>query len=309
MDVTPQTLRLIAACYRRGSVTQVALELGITQPAASMQLARAEKALGFPLFERTARGITPTVRGRILCEAAEAALAGLRSWERTAEAMRREDEHVLRVGSIAYGGGDLMTRILADFGRAHPSVTLQREQCGFEDHLGGLRTGTADVAFGFGAICDDGIEAQTLFLDPPVIAVATNTRWARRKSISVYEILDEPLLSGGDPGDGWEDYWLARPHRVGHAPTVAGVYTTPELHLDAVARGVGLSIMSVQTQLHYRHSGVAYVPLRGVAPVRHWLAWPREHPSRYVAELVACARRAAAGAGAGGEPAAAQHPA
>jgi|GEM_PF-4812819 len=294
VEISPRTMHLLVLLHRRGSVTQVAGELGMTQPAVSMQLQRAERCVGFPLFERSARGVTATPRGRLLCEAAEKALDGIRSFEHAVDAMRREDGRILRVGCIAYGAGEVMTRTLAEFGRVHPEVTIQREQCGFEDHLGGLRAGTADVAFGFGAISGGEIEAEVLFLDPPVIAVSSSSSWARRRSISVFEILDEPLLSGEDSGDGWEDYWLALPYRAGRTPRVTGRYNTVEMHLDAVARGVGLSIMSVQTQLHYRHPGVTYVPLRGVEPAPHWLAWPRANPSRFVPELVASARRIAA---------------
>lgn len=48
--------------YRSGSVTAAAAARGLSQPAASAQVARLEGELGGPLFIRTARGMRPTAR-------------------------------------------------------------------------------------------------------------------------------------------------------------------------------------------------------------------------------------------------------
>ena len=293
MEISPRLLRLIVLLDRSGSMTQTGAELGMTQPAVSMQLQRAERSLGFEVFERSARGVSATARGRLLCDAAQEVLRGLQRLDGVVDAIRRDSAHVLRVGCVAYGGGEVMTRILSDFARRHPEATIERQQCGFEDHIGGLSDGAVDVAFGFGLVTAADLVVEPLFADPPVLAVPSASRWARRGSIEVREILDEPLLAGDGPGDGWEDYWLASSHRGGREPRITGRFNTVELHLDAVARGVGLSIMSVQTQRHYRHAGVAFVPLRGLEPVTHWLAWRRDSPSRYTSALVESARHVA----------------
>src|SRR5579863_5158866 len=59
-------LRTFVAVYRTGSVTDGAAHRGLTQPAASQQLASLERALGEPLFVRSPAGMEPTRRGREL---------------------------------------------------------------------------------------------------------------------------------------------------------------------------------------------------------------------------------------------------
>lgn len=294
MDLSTRSLVLLVSLDESGSMTSSARDLGMSQPAVSMQLQRIERAVGFEVFERSARGVETTLRGRLLCDAAAEALRGVQRVERVIDAIRRDDESVLRVGCLAYGGGEVMTRSLAEFARLHPAVKIERDQCGFEDHLAGLTSGNVDVAFGFGSVDRPGLDSELLFLDPTVLCVPRGSKWAKRPSISVNEILDEPILcGGGGPGDGWEDYWLAMDHRGGRAPHVTGRFNTVEMHLDAVARGVGLSIMSVQTMRHYRHPGVDFIALRDVEPAPHWLAWRRDTPSRHVSRLLECARRVA----------------
>lgn len=77
-------LRTFVAVYRNGSVTAGARTRGLSQPAASQQMAALSRAVGGALFTRTARGVTPTVRGRELyaevtepLDRLEAVLAGL----------------------------------------------------------------------------------------------------------------------------------------------------------------------------------------------------------------------------------------
>lgn len=59
-------LRTFVAIYRAGSVSAGAARRGLSQPAASQQLAALERRIGRPLFTRTPEGVVPTRRGREL---------------------------------------------------------------------------------------------------------------------------------------------------------------------------------------------------------------------------------------------------
>jgi DNA-binding transcriptional LysR family regulator len=58
----PEQLRTFVAVFRARSVTDGARLRGVSQPAASQQLAALERAVGSPLFVRTPRGVEPTGR-------------------------------------------------------------------------------------------------------------------------------------------------------------------------------------------------------------------------------------------------------
>jgi len=80
----PEQLRTFVAVYRARSVTDGARERGLSQPAASQQLAGLERAVGSPLFVRTPKGVEPTGRGVALyaetasaLDQLEAVLSGL----------------------------------------------------------------------------------------------------------------------------------------------------------------------------------------------------------------------------------------
>lgn len=61
-----------------GSVTRAARRVGLSQPAFSNALARLRARVGDPLFERSARGMKPTVRALAMADPVSSALAALR---------------------------------------------------------------------------------------------------------------------------------------------------------------------------------------------------------------------------------------
>ncbi|AQV94444.1 LysR family transcriptional regulator [Cupriavidus necator] len=56
----------LLAVAARGSVLRAAEQLGMTQPAVTKAIARLERELGIPLFERDPRGMVPTLAGSAL---------------------------------------------------------------------------------------------------------------------------------------------------------------------------------------------------------------------------------------------------
>jgi len=59
----------LAAVFRTGSFTEAARELGVHQSAISHKIGNLEEELGFALFSRTTRNVTPTFQGEPICAA------------------------------------------------------------------------------------------------------------------------------------------------------------------------------------------------------------------------------------------------
>ena len=126
-------LRTFLAIYRTGSVSAGAERRGLSQPAASQQLASLERQIGRPLFTRTPRGVEPTRRGRELhtqvadsLDRLEQVLVGLDG------GAAPDPDPVLRLGSSAeYFGAMVVPRLRPDvpalvarFGSDHDTLAL-----------------------------------------------------------------------------------------------------------------------------------------------------------------------------------------
>ncbi len=108
----------------RGSLSQVARDLGVSQPSVSRQLAALETRLGVVLARRTTHDVTLTPDGLALLEDARRML---REWETIEE---RHTEHgalkgVIRVIAPVALGQSLFIRAAAQFMKDHPDVSIE----------------------------------------------------------------------------------------------------------------------------------------------------------------------------------------
>lgn len=83
-------LRSVVAVCRAGSTAQAAALLPLSQSAIARSIRRLEDELGFPIFEREARGMLPTAEGRILAHRAARAVTQLEQAQ--VEAVRWSEE-------------------------------------------------------------------------------------------------------------------------------------------------------------------------------------------------------------------------
>jgi DNA-binding transcriptional LysR family regulator len=67
MTLGVRSAAVILECARRGSLGAAATALNMTQPAVTRMLKRLEESYGVPLFDRTTRGVVPTVLAKRCC--------------------------------------------------------------------------------------------------------------------------------------------------------------------------------------------------------------------------------------------------
>jgi DNA-binding transcriptional LysR family regulator len=109
----PEQLRTFIAVYRARSVTDGARDRGLSQPAASQQLAALERAVGGPLFVRTTRGVEPTGQGVALYADAASALDQLEAVLNGLEGGSGPSASPLRLGATAEFFSGIVLPLLA----------------------------------------------------------------------------------------------------------------------------------------------------------------------------------------------------
>src|ERR1700753_1186842 len=78
-------LHIFLTVSQRGSMAQAAAQLGLSQPAVSAVIAELERTLGVPLFERSSRGVKPTMYAHAMLDRSAAAFDELKQGIRTLE--------------------------------------------------------------------------------------------------------------------------------------------------------------------------------------------------------------------------------
>ncbi|WAJ26931.1 LysR substrate-binding domain-containing protein [Antarcticirhabdus aurantiaca] len=117
-------LRAAEAAARLGSLPAAAAELGVTAGAVSQHILKLERQMGRTLFERTARGLPPTVAGAPILAQIGRGLAEIDS--AVAKAFR-DGVPTLNLSVAPVFAAKWLVPRLAKFGRLHPEVRVRLE--------------------------------------------------------------------------------------------------------------------------------------------------------------------------------------
>lgn len=175
--------------------TRAAEALFISQPALSRSIARLEKELGVPLFERRGRTVQLNRYGDIFLGKVNKAI-------QTVEEGKREIEHEIQPdhGNIALAflhtlGSNLVPDLLSSFRERHPDVSFQLFQNTTNRLWEQLYAGDVDLALASPSFGDAGHTVwRQLFSEELFAVVPYNHRLAERREIDLNEMADEPFI-------------------------------------------------------------------------------------------------------------------
>jgi DNA-binding transcriptional LysR family regulator len=115
-------LQAFCAVVEKKSFSQAAEQLGVTQPAVSLQVRALEQRLGQSLLDRSGRRVEPTEAGRRLYRSAQRMLA---LEEQLLDEVSADDGQLtgtLAIGASTGPGAHLVPLLLCEFQREHPDL-------------------------------------------------------------------------------------------------------------------------------------------------------------------------------------------
>jgi len=121
---------------------------GLTQPAASKLLRQVEVTLGVQLFERHARGMSPTAYGEILVRHARTALSQLGLARKEIAALKSGLSGKAAIGVVSDSQSDLVPMAIARLKQRYPGVLVSIEIDSCKQLVQRLLQGELDVVVG-----------------------------------------------------------------------------------------------------------------------------------------------------------------
>ncbi len=140
--------RALVALAELQHMPSVAESLGISQPAVSMALRAVEENVGVALFQRTARGMVPTLAGAALVLHLKRALAEIRHAVADIEALRGHMRGTVTVGALPLSRTRLLPQAIAAVVGEHRGLRVATVEGPFEALVAGLRAGDIDFIVG-----------------------------------------------------------------------------------------------------------------------------------------------------------------
>jgi DNA-binding transcriptional LysR family regulator len=242
--VETQLLEVFQTVARCGSITAAARCLRFTQSAVSRQIAALEAEVGARVFDRLPRGVALTEEGRTLLPHAQALLDRLTTARRDLDDLHGLGGGRLRVGAFPTAVTALVPRALASFRSAYPDVALSLVEGLTPGLLERLAAGDADVVVvsssPAGPIDSAQVDLHHLLDERLLVAVGRRHRLARRHTVRLAELADDPFIVGSKTA---EETLLRASLPSGFQPRVDIVAAEWSGKLGCVAAGLGVALV------------------------------------------------------------------
>ena len=146
--IAERRVRAFVALTEQHHMPSVAESLGITQPAVCVAVRQLEDAVGVPLFERTARGMMPTLAGKALALRLKRAQAELRHAVAEIASLAGVTQGIVSVGALPLGRTRLLPESIAGVVARYPGLRIETMEGSFESLAASLRAGDLDFILG-----------------------------------------------------------------------------------------------------------------------------------------------------------------
>ncbi len=152
-----------------GNLTDAALQLNISQPAASAHIKALEQITGFPLFYRNSKGMTLTERGTKLLEEAQQILFSIEEFYKKAQELRKDSAETIRIGLNTDGNLLQMDKMIRHMSERLPAVEPHFVNTRSEDFLQDVAALKINAGFYYGKVADSHIHSIKLHSCPMVV--------------------------------------------------------------------------------------------------------------------------------------------
>ncbi len=124
MMIEPSHLKIMIALQEKGTLTEAADALYLTQSALSHQIRYLEKKLNVKLWQRCGRRLRLTPAGELLLQTAQQVVPLLTQTEHALKALGEGLAGLLRIGVECYPCHEWLTRVVADFLQQSPNIDI-----------------------------------------------------------------------------------------------------------------------------------------------------------------------------------------
>lgn len=193
------SVRLAVACAHQGSLTAAARDNHLALAAASRRIRELEDALGLPLFDRHAKGLTPTAAGRLFVKHGLSLLQTMAQLSQELSDLRQGIARHIRLCASTAAINQFLPALLARFSELHPQVQVDLEEQVSESVVATLREGRADLAVFVEGPDTSGLQTQHFRDDELILVLPSQHPVARdtppRLAVAFTSLLGEQWIS------------------------------------------------------------------------------------------------------------------
>ena len=239
-------LEVFAKVAELASFSRAADALSLTQPTVSEHVRALEDELGVQLLDRLGRGAAPTHAGRLLLDYARRMLALQREARQALDRFQGRMSGELVVGGSTIPGEYVLPALIGRFKGKYPDISICLLIGSSGQVTAWVDEGRVEVGIVGAPPGPKTLLARELMADELVVVVPAGHAWAGRRSVTLADLKQEPLIlreRGSGSREALERALAAADTNLG-AFRIVGEMGSTEAVKQAVRAGVGVSLIS-----------------------------------------------------------------
>jgi len=239
-------LRAFVEVVERGSFSEAARCLGVSQPAVTMQIQGLESDLGATLLERRYRKVELTEAGRALLPTARAVLTRLETARGEIDRLSDTVGGHLHLAASTTPGQYIVPRLLGSFLREYPAVTVSLRVYDTAEVVERVEAGDAQFGMTGARIPQAKVAYEEMGVDRLLMVCPPDSPLAKRSGLTLEEIVENPFIVR-ETGSGTRIVFEEALRAGGVDPSDLDVVLelgTSEAIVNAVEGGMGIGVVS-----------------------------------------------------------------
>ncbi len=242
-------LQVFATVARLLSFTKAAELLHMTQPAITFQIRQLEEYFNTRLFDRTHNRINLTESGQLVKIYADKIITLYNEMDNEVRTLTGDVQGPLIVGASTTIGEYFIPGVVGAYQSNFPQVKVRLNVANTNGIIHMVETNQIDIGVVEGPINNKNLVTEEIWDDELVVVCATDHPLSKNSSVSLIELLDYRFI-GREEGSGTrevlENYFVSQGLDTDQLDIIME-FGSPESIKNAVAAGLGISILSIVT--------------------------------------------------------------
>ncbi|HMN82112.1 MAG TPA: LysR substrate-binding domain-containing protein [Burkholderiaceae bacterium] len=176
------------------SMSGAAKALHVSQPAVSRMMSHTEQRLGLKLFERIKGRLYPTPEAEQLFVEVSAVYSSVQRVNQVSESLLDNRSGMLRIACSANLSQSLLPRTVKAFLKRYPEVRIVLQTQSPQALLQSLFAQQVELGVAYMPTSHPALAMELLYENRIVAVLPARHRLARRKSVQIDDLLDEPFI-------------------------------------------------------------------------------------------------------------------
>jgi DNA-binding transcriptional LysR family regulator len=189
-------LQLLVTVGEQRNIFKAAQIHNMAQPAATKIIRDIESTLNINLFERSSRGVTPTLYGDVLIKHAKLILSQVKHASEELSSLQGGLSGRVTVGSLLAASATLLPNAITQLKKNRPNVSVSLMEGTGDKLLNSLKIDDLDIMVGRipEAPGEDGLVNEVLYYEPVVIVTRTEHPLQSKGRLSLKDLVNEDWI-------------------------------------------------------------------------------------------------------------------